>query len=203
MVFARTRQGLGDEGRGALWAGTLRGSDRGSEPAGSGAAFWDRSADSSQDAGVLGSARARSRRIAVHLDVAIQAVMDREGEDPQVMGGAGRRDWRGAAHPVCAIRRPGVSSPGAERGGTRYVLCFVWAAGAHCAERLGLACDPRGDGSLQSEGWARPTDRRVRRRRAAMALRPVFPRLRLGHPLMRVSLAAPEASSSSAVQLRP
>src|SRR3984893_17573845 len=56
MAFARKRQGSGDEGRGALWAGSLRGTDRGSEPAGSGAAVWDRPADSIQDAGVLGSA---------------------------------------------------------------------------------------------------------------------------------------------------
>jgi transposase len=47
----------GDEGGGALWAGSLRGSDRGTEPTGSGAAVWDRPADSSQDAGVFGSAR--------------------------------------------------------------------------------------------------------------------------------------------------
>src|SRR5882762_1091214 len=56
MTFARKRQGSGDEGRGALWAGSLRGTDRGSEPAGSGAAVWDRPADIIQDAGVLGSA---------------------------------------------------------------------------------------------------------------------------------------------------
>src|SRR5437870_3080340 len=45
----------GDEGGGPLWAGSLCGTDRGPEPTGSGAAVWDRPADSSQDAGVLGS----------------------------------------------------------------------------------------------------------------------------------------------------
>src|SRR5258707_2986370 len=37
---------------------------------------------------------------------------------PQVMGAVGRCDYRGAAHPVRSLRRPSVSSPGAERGGT-------------------------------------------------------------------------------------
>src|SRR5204863_9433821 len=57
------------------------------------------------------------------------------------MGAPGRRDDCGAAQPVCAIRCPGVSSPGAERGGARLVLRAVRTAGTHGAERLGLACD--------------------------------------------------------------
>src|SRR6202040_3028688 len=73
-----------------------------------------------------------------------------------------------------AIRRAGVSPPGAERGGVGGVLCAVRTAGAHGAQRLGLAHHTRGHGYLQSQGWARPADRRVGRRRAAMALRPVL-----------------------------
>jgi hypothetical protein len=53
----RRATGAGDEGRGALCLGSLCGSDRGREPAGSGAALWDRPADGSEDAGVFGAAR--------------------------------------------------------------------------------------------------------------------------------------------------
>src|SRR6266576_3015825 len=56
MAFVGKWQGLGDEERGALCSGSLCGSDRGSEPAGSGAAFWHRSADGSEDAGVFSTA---------------------------------------------------------------------------------------------------------------------------------------------------
>jgi hypothetical protein len=51
------RQGPGDEGRGALCSGSFCGSDWGAEPAGSGAALWDRPADGCEDAGVFGAAR--------------------------------------------------------------------------------------------------------------------------------------------------
>src|SRR6516165_9581211 len=57
MAFVGKRQGPGDEGRGALRSGAFCGSDRRCEPAGSGAAFWDRSADGGQDAGVFGASR--------------------------------------------------------------------------------------------------------------------------------------------------
>ena len=62
MAFVGERQGPGDEGRGALCSGSLCGSDRGREPAGSGAALWDRPADGSQDAGVFGAAWVRRSR---------------------------------------------------------------------------------------------------------------------------------------------
>ena len=93
---------------------------------------------------------------------------------PQTVGEAGRGHRRGAARPLRAIRRPGVSPAGAERIGTRFVLRPVRGAGAHRAQRLGVARDPRGDGPLQSAGRVRPADRRARRWRAAMALRPVL-----------------------------
>ena len=41
---------------GELCSGSLRGSNRGREPPGSGAALWDRPADGSEDAGVFGAA---------------------------------------------------------------------------------------------------------------------------------------------------
>ena len=50
------RRGLGDEGRGAVWAGALRGSDRGDQPARGGPPFRDRPSDGSEDAVVLGAA---------------------------------------------------------------------------------------------------------------------------------------------------
>src|SRR5262249_22322895 len=57
MAFVGERQGPGDEGRGAICSGSLCGSDRGGEPAGSGAAVWDRPANGSEDAGVFGATR--------------------------------------------------------------------------------------------------------------------------------------------------
>jgi transposase len=56
MALVVKRQGLGDEGRGALRSGSFCSSDRRCEPAGSGAAFWHRPADGGQDAGVFGTA---------------------------------------------------------------------------------------------------------------------------------------------------
>ena len=60
----------------------------------------------------------------------------------QTMGEVGRGHHRGTAQPLCAIRRAGVPPPGAERSGTRCVLRPVRGAGAHCAQRLGLARRP-------------------------------------------------------------
>src|SRR6202035_423165 len=51
IAFVGQWQGPGDEGRGALCSGSLCGSDWGAEPAGSGAALWDRPADGCEDAG--------------------------------------------------------------------------------------------------------------------------------------------------------
>src|SRR5271170_5283817 len=50
------RRGLGDEAGGAVWAGPLRGSDRGYQPTRGGAAFRDRPSDGGEDALVLGAA---------------------------------------------------------------------------------------------------------------------------------------------------
>ena len=57
MALVGKRQGLGDEGRGAVRSGSLCGSDRRGEPAGSGASFWHRPANGGEDAGVFSAAR--------------------------------------------------------------------------------------------------------------------------------------------------
>src|ERR1019366_2272627 len=50
------RKGLGDEAGGAVWARSLRGSDRGDQPARGGASVWHRPSDGGEDAVVLGAA---------------------------------------------------------------------------------------------------------------------------------------------------
>src|SRR6267143_663590 len=49
--------GRRDEAGGTIRAGSTSGVRGGEEPAGSGAALWDRPADGGEDAGVLGAAR--------------------------------------------------------------------------------------------------------------------------------------------------
>src|SRR5271154_1797727 len=56
MAFVGKRQGPGDEGRGALRSGSVCGSDRRGEPAGSSTSFRARPADGGQDAGFFGAA---------------------------------------------------------------------------------------------------------------------------------------------------
>jgi hypothetical protein len=46
-------KGVGDEGRGALWARSLRGSDRGVEPSRGGATVWNRPSHGRQDGEAL------------------------------------------------------------------------------------------------------------------------------------------------------
>src|SRR6266567_9169824 len=50
------RRGLGDEGRGAVCKGALRGADRGDQQARGGASFWHRPSDGGEDAVILGAA---------------------------------------------------------------------------------------------------------------------------------------------------
>src|SRR5205807_7703673 len=50
------RRGLGDEGRGAVCKGALRGPDRGDQQARGGASFWHRPSDGGEDAVILGAA---------------------------------------------------------------------------------------------------------------------------------------------------
>src|SRR6202521_3069265 len=54
--FALGGQRVGDEGRGALWARSLRGSDRGVEPSRGGATVWHWPSHGRQDGEVHGAA---------------------------------------------------------------------------------------------------------------------------------------------------
>src|SRR5271170_4051826 len=62
--FALGVQRVGDEGRGALWARSLRGSDRGVEPSRGGATVWNRPSHGRQDDEVHGAAGLRARKAA-------------------------------------------------------------------------------------------------------------------------------------------
>jgi hypothetical protein len=62
--FALGRQRVGDEGRGALWARSLRGSDRGIEPSRGGATVWNRPSHGRQDGEVHGAAGLRAYKAA-------------------------------------------------------------------------------------------------------------------------------------------
>src|ERR1700677_1664225 len=62
--FAVGRQRVGDEGRGALWARSLRGSDRGVEPSRGGATVWNRPSHGRQDDEVRGAAGLRADKAA-------------------------------------------------------------------------------------------------------------------------------------------
>ncbi len=62
--FAVGLQRVGDEGRGALWARSLRGSDRGVEPSRGGATVWNRPSHGRQDDEVHGAAGLRAHKAA-------------------------------------------------------------------------------------------------------------------------------------------
>src|SRR5882757_6029479 len=55
-VLCVERRGLGDEGRGAVCKGALRGPDRGDQQARGGASVWHRPSDGGEDAVILGAA---------------------------------------------------------------------------------------------------------------------------------------------------
>src|SRR5436853_381328 len=93
---------------------------------------------------------------------------------PAALGAARPRHCRRVAAAMVELGRPGVSPPSVERGRAGCVLRPVRSAGAHGAQRLGLPLGSRGDGFIEPEGRVRPSDRRARRRRIAVAFRPVL-----------------------------
>ena len=93
---------------------------------------------------------------------------------PAPVGAARCCHGRRVAAAMVELGRPGVSPPGVERGRAGCVLRPVRSAGAHRAQRLGLPLGSRGDGLIEPEGRVRPSDRRARRRRIAVAFRPVL-----------------------------
>src|SRR5271165_6193723 len=62
--FALDRQRVGDEGRGALWARSLRGSDRGVESSRGGATVWNRPSHGRQNDEVYGAAGLHAHKTA-------------------------------------------------------------------------------------------------------------------------------------------
>src|ERR1700724_711453 len=81
------RGGRRDEAGGTIRAGTTSGVRGGDEPAGSGAAIWDRPADGGEDAGVLGTARVSAEPAAG----AAEAGRIHESQEP-----SRKREWADA-----------------------------------------------------------------------------------------------------------